>query len=515
MKKWKRTIWIALSVLLWIGLWTFLAYRLNKPVLLPYPKSVWKALITMVTGEGFLAIVRGSFIRVAAGFLCALAAGILLAFLSSLHELIDILLLPGVKLIKTVPVVSFIILLLFFVKPSGIGFVISFLMVFPVVYENVRKGITSSDKKLNEAARVFRVPFLRKAAYIVIPAAVPYTSAACSAGLSLCWKAGIAAELIAQSPDSIGHELYYSKLYVDAESVFAWTVVIIVASVLFEKIFLILFRLLTVSFSAPTLWRHKRDLIRYLLGFGISGGKAPEADETAEQPAAEAAEAHFEPGETNREDTKKEETEAGTSGRKPVLTLTGIGKSFDAKRVLSDANLSLVPGTVTVIGGPSGCGKTTFLRILLGLETPDEGTRTAEGDVSFAAVFQENRLAEQLSAAKNVRIVRGRHSAKDAAELLGRAGIEEAEGKPVSSFSGGMKRRVAWCRALTAESDVIVLDEPFTGLDDAKKDTMLQLLKEYKKDNAIVIVTHSTSEMRKISNIFSDVTTLYLGKSCK
>ena len=187
MKKSSKIIWIALSVIIWIGLWTFLAYRLNKPVLLPYPKNVFKALITMVTGKGFLPIVRGSFVHVAAGFLCALLAGILLAIIGSLHEAIDILLMPGVKLIKTVPVVSFIILLLFFVKPAGIGFVISLLMVFPVVYENVRKGIVSADRKLLETAQVFRFPFLRKLAYILIPSAVPYTAAACSAGLGLCW----------------------------------------------------------------------------------------------------------------------------------------------------------------------------------------------------------------------------------------------------------------------------------------------------------------------------------------
>ena len=493
MKKSSKIIWIAISVVLWIGLWTFLAYRLNKPVLLPYPKHVWKALVTMVTGKGFLPVVRGSFVHVALGFLCALAAGILLAIVGSLHEAIDILLMPGVKLIKTVPVVSFIILLLFFVKPAGIGFVISLLMVFPVVYENVRKGIVSADRKLLETAQVFRFPFLRKMAYILIPSAVPYTAAACSAGLGLCWKAGIAAELIAQSPDSIGHELYYSKLYVDAESVFAWTIVIILVSVLFEKFFMILFRLLTVSVSAPTLWKHKGDLLRYL--FGIRAKVKAAADVPEESETAEGMETSIEP-------------EAGQSAAEPVLTLANIGKSFDGKPVLSGINLSLIPGTVTVVSGPSGCGKTTLLRILLGLESPDEGTREAGKGLTLSAVFQENRLMEQLSASKNVRIASANGSKKEAADLLKEAGIEETEGKPVSAFSGGMKRRVAWCRALLAKSDVLVLDEPFTGLDEAKKDRMTELLRKHKKDNAIVIVTHNPSEIAKIRGAFSDVRTL-------
>ena len=523
MKKSSKIIWIALSVILWIGLWTVLAYRLNKPVLLPYPKNVFKALITMVTGKGFLPIVRGSFVHVAAGFLCALLAGILLAVIGSLHEVIDILLMPGVKLIKTVPVVSFIILLLFFVKPAGIGFVISWLMVFPVVYENVRKGIVSADRKLLETAQVFRFPFLRKLAYILIPSAVPYTAAACSAGLGLCWKAGIAAELIAQSPESIGHELYYSKLYVDAESVFAWTIVIILVSVLFEKFFMIVFRLLTVAVSAPTLLKHKGDLLRYLFGIrGKSKAVAESAEEPTEEPVEETAgEAEAEPVEgataTNRTEAAQMSAETAAESNEtvteppvaaPVLTLSGIGKSFDSKPVLSGVDLSLIPGTVTVVSGPSGCGKTTLLRILLGLETADEGTREAENGLTLSAVFQENRLMEQLSASKNVRIASAAESKKEASGILKEAGIEETEGKPVSAFSGGMKRRVAWCRALLAPSKVLVLDEPFTGLDEAKKDRMIYLLAKHKKDNAIVIVTHNPSEITKIRSAFSDVRTL-------
>ncbi len=504
MRKSSKIIWIALSVILWIGIWTFLAYRLNKPVLLPYPKSVWKAFIKMVTGKGFLPIVRASFVHVARGFLCALAAGILLAVLGSLHEAVDILLMPGVKLIKTVPVVSFIILLLFFVKPVKIGFVISMLMVFPVVYENVRKGIVSSDRKLTEAAQVFRLPLLRKMIYIRIPSAVPYTAAACSTGLGLCWKAGIAAELIAQSPESIGHELYYSKLYVDAESVFAWTIVIIIVSVVFEKFFMILFRLFTVSVSAPTLWKHKGDLLRYL--FGIRPAAKAVNPETAEEEQYGGASDRTEQPAVSKEEAGEQEISA-----EPVLTLTDVGKSFDGRSVLSKINLSLVPGTVTVISGPSGCGKTTLLRILLGLESPDQGTREAAKGLPMSAVFQENRLMEQLSASKNVRVVKGRHSKEAAEELLKRAGIEETEGKPVSAFSGGMKRRVAWCRALTAESRVLVLDEPFTGLDEAKKDRMTELLRERKKDNAIVIVTHNPSEITKISSAFSNVRMLEMG----
>lgn len=541
MKGIRRTIGIVLSVLLWIGLWTFLAYRLNKPVLLPYPQNVWKALVAMVKEESFLHTLWGSFIHISLGFLCALLAGVLLAVISSRSEVMELLLLPGVKLIKTVPVVSFIILLLFFVKPERISFVISLLMVFPVIYENTKKGIAETDRRLLEAAQVFRMSFWRKLYAMYLPSAVPFTTAACSAGLSLCWKAGIAAELIAQSPDSIGHALYYSKLYVDAEGVFAWTIVLIAVSVLFEKIFLILFRLMTVAVSAPTLWKHPDRLVRHLLGLRTAQkkGDSAHADDRDTGHADGGAEASQkdEPARPGVPSSAEAMTFAQKTSEKPVCVLSGIGKSFDGHRVLSDVSVSLVPGTVTVISGPSGSGKTTLLRILLGLEQPDEGERRVDKNVRMAAVFQENRLCGQLSAIGNVRLAMSGNNrlamsendcpamsgndcpamsgngAEKANRLLVEAGITDTCGQPVSSFSGGMKRRTAWCRALAAESRILVLDEPFTGLDEARKDTMIRLLYEYKKNDSIVIVTHNPSEIDKIRAVFGIVTTITIHPS--
>lgn len=513
MKKRQKALLVALSILLWIGLWALIAYRLNKPVLLPYPKEVAKALwelITgrdLITGNRFLRIVWGSFAHVTGGFLVAFVLGVFLSFLSTLHEYVSILLLPLLKLIKTVPVVSFIIILLFFVAPSGIGFVISMLMVLPVVYENVRKGILSTDRKLVEASKVFRFPFWKRLAYMSIPSVVPYASAACSTGLSLCWKAGIAAELIAQSPYSIGHEIYYAKLYVNAKNVFAWTIVIIGISVIFEKLFLFLFRLITVTFSAPTLWHHGSNLLRFLLNLPLK--KEPLHENNEEQSDIMETLVY-----ANREvPSEAVDTPAQSI---PVCKISGADKYYDGKTVLSDVNLTIYPGSVTIVTGPSGGGKTTLLRMLLGLTAPDCGTCTFRPNVKLSAVFQENRLCEQLSAVQNVRMLPKGISDAEVRQMLGRVGIEDVAGKPVSEFSGGMKRRVAWVRALSVSADLMVLDEPFTGLDDEKKDTLLKLLKGMHADAGIVIVTHIASEIEQIIEHFPDAKVLELnGKQAK
>ena len=249
-----------------------------------------------------------------------------------------------------------------------------------------------------------------------------------------------------------------------------------------------------MPFTAPTVLRKRGGLLRYLLGIAQPKNAGADADAEDDSQEESPAEAEMLTGDA-----------VSDKNAEPVAVLSGIGKCYDGRKVLTGINLSLLPGTVTVISGPSGCGKTTLLRILLGLTEPDEGSREVGKDVRFAAVFQENRLAEQLSALKNMRLLPNPIGKKEAEALLTEAGIGGTAAKPVSEYSGGMKRRAAWCRMLPAESQITVLDEPFTGLDDEKKDRMIRLLHRYKKDNAIVIVTHNASEITKIREVFGGV----------
>jgi len=145
---------------------------------------------------------------------------------------------PVVACIKTVPVASFIILALVWLRSSQLSFFISFLMVFPPVYLGVLTGIGQTDKKLLEMAKVFHVPFRRQVRYLYLPAIAPHFRSAVSLGLGLCWKAGIAAEVIGLPDGSMGERLYMAKVYFMTPELFAWTVVIVTVSMIFEKLFL-------------------------------------------------------------------------------------------------------------------------------------------------------------------------------------------------------------------------------------------------------------------------------------
>ncbi|HCL21751.1 MAG TPA: nitrate ABC transporter permease, partial [Oscillibacter sp.] len=140
------------------------------------------------------------------------------------------------------PVASFIILALIWMRASALPLFISFLMVFPILYTNVLAGIRSADRELLEMARVFRVPWLRQARCILLPAAEPFLLAGSAAALGMSWKAGVAAEVIGVVGGSIGEKLYEAKIYLQTGDLLAWTVVIVALSALFERAVLALLR---------------------------------------------------------------------------------------------------------------------------------------------------------------------------------------------------------------------------------------------------------------------------------
>lgn len=178
-----------------------------------------------------------------------------------------------------------------------------------------------------------------------------------------------------------------------------------------------------------------------------------------------------------------------------MIRLTGICKRYDEKQVLDNVSISLARG-ITCLMGTSGAGKTTLLRILTGLEMPDLGA--VEGlPRRIAMVFQEDRLTESLTVRGNLRLALGKHYDEAAAQrMLDALQLPGILPQNVSSLSGGMKRRVALCRALMYNADLLVLDEPFKGLDDETKKDAMDVLKAHSTGKTVLLVTHDEDEAR-------------------
>lgn len=180
------------------------------------------------------------------------------------------------------------------------------------------------------------------------------------------------------------------------------------------------------------------------------------------------------------------------------ILLNNISKSFDEKIVLQDFSLLLPAGKRTCIMGPSGCGKTTLINILCGFVQPDAG-RVENRPARISMVFQENRLCEDFSALENVRMV-ALDQTQRAKELLCRMGLEEDMLKPVSTLSGGMKRRVSIARALLFDAPLLVMDEPFKGLDEDTKETVIQLVLDQTEGKTILFITHDETEAQRFAD---------------
>lgn len=177
------------------------------------------------------------------------------------------------------------------------------------------------------------------------------------------------------------------------------------------------------------------------------------------------------------------------------IRLNSISKRYNSNLVLNKINLTFKEGQINCIMGPSGIGKTTLLYILMGLEKADSGEIQGLDEKRIAAVFQENRLIEHWDAIANVKLVCDKNISNDQiAQEFAKVDLTEYEDKPVHKLSGGMRRRVAIVRALLSTSNLVIMDEPFKGLDSRLKQKVIAYVKEKTRGKTVICVTHDRDE---------------------
>ena len=238
----KNRILKTASVLLALVVWHIVSLLVGSELLLVSPIAVVKRLAALLGESDFYPTLLYTLSRIALGFTLGFITATLLALLAGRFRMIETLLWPYMLTVKSVPVASFVVLALIWLSSGGLSSFISFLMVLPIIYTNLLDGIKAVDKKMLEMADVFKMPFSRRLRFIWLPSVKPYLLSGCRVALGLAWKSGVAAELIGYPEGSVGEVLYYSKLFLNTADLFAWTVVIVLLSVLFERLVLFLLK---------------------------------------------------------------------------------------------------------------------------------------------------------------------------------------------------------------------------------------------------------------------------------
>lgn len=422
-------------LLFWLGVWQILAMGVDNVLLVVTPLQALRALFIQAGQAEFWRSAFGSMWRIALGFLLGAVLALFLAAVSYCYKITEEVLRPFMVFCKAVPVAVFAVLILIWWGSSMLAVAICFLVVFPNIYLNTLEGLKSADRGLLEMAEVFRLPYGTRFFYIYRPALKPFLLSAFQLSLGMCWKSGVAAEVIGTPSHSIGGALYLAKIYLDTADLFAWTAVIVVLSVLFEKI---------IFYGIEVFFRWEPACKRPPMPQKIAARE------------------------------------------RRTLCVWNLGKSFHDQWIFRHVDHEFLGGEPYVLDTPSGSGKTTFFRCLCGLERPEEGG--VSGIDTFSVQFQEDRLCEDYSVVKNLEMVLG--DAAQAREILVQLLPEEALEQPCRELSGGMKRRVSLVRAMEAGAQCVLLDEPFTGLDEENRKKAEAYIRQKAGERILMLATH-------------------------
>ena len=245
---------VLIPLVFWLAVWQAAAWIVGdsyfnaglhlqeKQLLLPGPWTVLCTLAGLVVETEFWQTAGLTLLRIFLGLLAGGILGTVIAVLTCTSVWCDRILSPLVKVIRATPVASFILLILLWIQTGRVPGVISALMVLPVIWGNVSKGIRQTDPMLLEMADAYRFAPGKKLVRIYIPSVAPYFSAGVETGLGLAWKAGVAAEVLCHPKVAIGTQVYVSKLNLETPELFAWTAVVILLSFLVEIVLVRLLR---------------------------------------------------------------------------------------------------------------------------------------------------------------------------------------------------------------------------------------------------------------------------------
>lgn len=233
----RKIIYILISAVFWTALWDFISYKVGMKYVLPSPAVTFARLFEMMGEKIFYVYAVNSLLSIFKGFIGGALIGTVLGTLSAFIKPANVLFSPINTVIKATPVASFIILAFIWMDNSDIPVLISVLMITPIVWSALKNALLNVDRELIEMANTYRMPFFKRVTALYLPSVLPSYLTALVTAMGLGWKAGIAAEVLCGTSDTLGNGLLTAKTYLETVDMFAYTVAIIILSVIMELMF--------------------------------------------------------------------------------------------------------------------------------------------------------------------------------------------------------------------------------------------------------------------------------------
>ena len=444
----KRIVLTCLSILLIPVAWQLLSWQMAQPQLIPSFPDLIRALFRLVYSPGFLVSIGTTCLRACVGLLLSLAAASITAFLLNRSEAIRFLFMPWLSLLRSVPVISFILLALIFLNPEMIPLLIAFLTMYPLLTENLLKGLMNRRDSWKMLARQFHLNAWNRLFQINYPQLKPYLFSGLASAVGFGWRAIIMGEVLSQCVDGIGKRMKEAQVFIDVPELIAWTLVAIVLSWLTDKLI-----------SRLSDWQPS---VRY------------------RHSAVELQAVSLQPND---------------------ICLTDVSYSYGVHHM----NIVLKAGKIYALSAPSGQGKTTLLQLLNGTLRPISGEITCLPGQT-ANLFQEPTLLPQLTAKENIMLGGAAYYDRAILEqqslrLLAAFQLEKQAEMYPAALSYGQQQRVALARALIFPTGLLLLDEPFNGLDVELRQLVARFLVEWQQEKQATVVfsSHHADEIKAMN----------------
>ncbi len=447
---------LVLVCLFWLVIWQIAALIVDNSLLLPTVFETVQALGGLLQETSFYMDVLWTLFRCVMSIVISFCLGFLFANLAYKNQTVRSVMTLPVSFFKAVPVMAIVIYVILLVESDWVAVVACFLMCFPIVYTNVLTGLDSVSADLLEVAKIHELNKKDVDKYIFLPSILPSINAAMKIVAGLSWKAVVAAEVLSVPEFSLGQGMISAKYYLETSTLFAYIFVIVALSLCLERVITALTEKCTSKEYQGSKIKVSKNINRAI--------------------------------------------NSDICLRAPKVKLVDVTKSFDEKVVLDKLTEDIDAGEKVAVIGASGSGKTTLVRIITGLEKADGGTVDTTSDLNVSYLFQEDRLLPWLNVYDNLALGMFRKNTSPNADTIismaKNLELEDVLYKMPEELSGGMRHRVALGRTLLADCNLLVLDEPFRGLDeDLKKRIVDRLWDKSTEGKTVIVITHSQRDV--------------------